>query len=54
MWRNHKVEYEIETLVRRQPRIFDFARESKDRGDVNELKKLLDAMRGEDAQEENL
>jgi hypothetical protein len=41
-------------LVRRQPSIFDPAGESKDKGDVNELKKLLDAMRSEDAQEENL
>ena len=44
-------EEEGRIVVRRQTSIFDLAGESKDRGDVNELKKMLDAMRKEDAQE---
>ena len=41
-------------MVRRQTSIFDLAGESKDKGDVKEIKKLLDAMREESAQEEHL
>jgi AbrB family looped-hinge helix DNA binding protein len=44
-------EEEGRIVVRRQTSIFDLAGESKDRGDVNQLKKFLDAMREEDAQE---
>ncbi|MBD3204943.1 AbrB/MazE/SpoVT family DNA-binding domain-containing protein [Candidatus Bathyarchaeota archaeon] len=48
------IEEDGKIVIRRQTTIFDLAGESGGKGEVDDLKKMLDALREENAQEEPL